>query len=535
MNLEFLIPIGIVVAIIVFILCMCKSCYKVAPIDKALIITGGKEPKIIVSGGSFVVPIFRKVSYFDLCMLTVSTAKDKVKTGTSVEITIDWTAQIRPDTRDINTLKKAIISFKERGVEELKSDVQKTLIGAVRDIVTSMTPEDVLSNKQAFTDKIVKIVTDEMSNMGMELVSLNIADISDENGYYDNIAALDAGDKRRAAENKKAEIDQDVRSKKAEAERFASEKELESELAIAEKNKDNNLKVAEFKAVTDKANADADIAGELQRTVRQQEVAEQQGRIEVIKQEQANLAAQKEKDVIATRAEADKQKKQIDAEASANVRKIDAQADVEVARQKANATKIEADAQAEKIRKEGQAEADVLKQKGEAEAAREQAILLAKAEGERKLGEARAANDKVNYEIEKLKIETNARVEIATKTATIMADLGKNAEFVNIGGQATGKGAQTGNVLIDTLMNIPALMKTLNAENEALNGKSFNDELNNLVSSAVGPIKGIFASNVANNESAPVALDEPEVDTYVEPETDESLVETLDSEESVEE
>ena len=59
-----LIPIGIaVVAVIALIIFFC-SIYKVADIDKALIITGGKEPIIKVSGGSFVIPIFRKASFF---------------------------------------------------------------------------------------------------------------------------------------------------------------------------------------------------------------------------------------------------------------------------------------------------------------------------------------------------------------------------------------------------------------------------------------------------------------------------------------
>lgn len=269
---KILILVGIIVLAVALIIAFFCSIYKVADIDKALIVTGGKEPKIKVSGGSFVIPIFRKAQYFDLCMLTVTADKDEVKTKTSVPIVIDWTAQIRPDTEDMNNLKKAIISFKERGQEGIKNDVRLTLTGAVRDIVASMTPEEVLRDKVAFADNVRKIVSDEMVNMGMELVSLNIQDITDNNHYYDNIAALDMEDKRREAENKKSVVNQAVRTQKAESEKLASQNELDSELAVAEKQRDNNLKIAEFKAETDKANANAEIAGELQRTIRQQEL-----------------------------------------------------------------------------------------------------------------------------------------------------------------------------------------------------------------------------------------------------------------------
>lgn len=500
-----LVSIGIGIAALAAIIGFLCSIYKVADIDKVLIITGGKEPVIKVSGGSFVIPIFRKAQYFDLCMLTVKADKDEIKTITSVPIVTDWTAQIRPDTNNIENLKKAIVSFKERGPQGIIDDVKLTLTGAVRDIVASMTPEGVLRDKAEFAQKVRTTVEDEMVNMGMELVSLNIQDISDHNGYYDNIAALDMEDKRREAENKKAIVDQEVRRQKAESEKVAAQKELETELAVAEKQRDNDIKKAEFKVETDKANADAEIAGELQRTVRMQEVAEQEGRVAVVRQEQANLAAMKEKEVIVTKAQAEKEREQINAEADANVKKIDAEAQVTVAEKRAHAVKIEADANAEKIKKEGLAEAEITRQKGLvdaeivkqrvlAEAEGEKARLLAQAEGERALADARASNEKVNFEIEKLKIEQEARITIATKTAEIMADLGRNAEFVNIGGSANG--TNSGNVLLDTLSGIPALMKTLDVENQALNGQSINDELRNLISSIAGPAKGLLVNNV---------------------------------------
>ena len=524
-----LILIGIGVAAVVVLIVFLCSIYKVADIDKALIITGGKKPIIKVSGGSFVIPIFRKAQYFDLCMLTVKADRDEIRTITSVPIVTDWTAQIRPDVNNPENLKKAIMSFKERGSEGIIQDVKLTLTGAVRDIVASMTPEDVLRDKAKFAEAVRETVQDEMKNMGMELVSLNIQDISDNNHYYDNIAALDMEDKRLAAENKRADIDRDVRKKQADAQRDASQSELDSRLAIAAKQRDNDLKMAEFKAETDRAQADAAVAGELQKTIRQQEVAEQQGRVEVVRQEQANLAAVKEKEVRVTRAQTAKEEELIASDAEAQRRKIQADAGVEVAEREARALKITADATAEKVRKEGQAVADVAKQKGAAdaeivrqqglakaevtkqqglaEAEAERARLMAQADGERALAEARASHDKVNFEIEKVKIETEAKITIATKTAEIMAGIGKNAEFVNIGGAATGAGA-SGNVLLDTLAGVPALMKTLNAENQALNGQPINDELRELISAIVGPAKGLLVNTTGAGESTP-AIEPP--------------------------
>lgn len=495
------IAVGAIAAVIIFLCCI----YRVADVDKALIITGGKEPKIKVSGGSFVIPIFRKASYFDLCMLTVKTDGDEIKTKTSVPIIVDWTAQIRPNTKDLSVLKKAIVSFKERGQNGIIEDVRQTLMGSVRSVVANLTPEEVRVEQETFKEAIKNSVSDELSDMGLEIVSLNIQDITDHNGYYDNIAAIDNEEKRREAEKVRATTNQQIREQTAESEKIAKQRELDTELQIAEKNRDNSLKKAEFKAETDKANADAEIAGELQRTVRLQEIAEQEGRVEVVRQEQANLAAQKEKEVVKTRAEADKVRAEIKAEEEANVATINAKATAQVleeeAKGKAKAVETQALANANATRVEGETEADIITKKGIAEAEAIKAKKLAEAEGEKALAEARASNEKVNFEIEKLKIDANARIEIATKTAQIMADIGKNAEFVNIGGGATGMGSNTGNVLLDTLAGVPALMKTLDVENNALNGKPFNEEVNGLVSALAEPIKGLLsnATNTTNN------------------------------------
>ena len=531
--LPYIIPFGIGAIIIILFLIVFKTMYKVADVDKALIVTGGKKPLIKISGGAFVIPVFRKYDYFDLSMLTVTASNDEIMTSTSVPIEINWTAQIRPDISSMENLLKAIISFKERGKDAIISDTRMTLMGGVRDVVAAMTPEGVLKEKAVFASKVKDLIKDEMLNMGMELVSLNIQDINDNNGYYNNIAELDMQDKRREAESKKAKVDQAIRTQNAESEREASQNELQSELAIAEKTRDNKLKMAEYKAETDKADADAAVAGQLQKTIRAQEIAQQEGRVEVVKQEQANLAALKEQEVIATKAESDKKKKRIEAEADANVQTIGAEAKVKVAENEASAIKIQANAQAEKTktegdavaavtRKKGEAQADVIKQQGlaDAEVARQKGLaqaevtkqqglaeaevekqkLMAQAEGERALAEARASNDKVNFEIEKLKIETEGKVQVATQAAQLMGSVGSKAEFVNIGGSQTGG---SGNVLVDTLSSIPALMRTLNAENEALNGKPFNAELKDLVSSVLDPAKGILATNVTTPAGVP--------------------------------
>lgn len=565
MNIySIIIPAGIglacIIAIIVFMMCI----YRVADVDKALIITGGKEPVIKVSGGALVIPIFRKASYFDLCMLTVTADSDEIKTSTAVPVVCDWTAQIRPCVSDPIKLRTAIISFKERGNQGIIDDVKLTLMGAVRDVVAAMTPEQILRDKEEFKKQIQSGVSDELDNMGLELVSLNIQDITDKNQYFDNIAAIDAAEKRQAANIKKAEVDKITRQKQAVAQKEAEIAEAQSkqeaevarmnaEQAEKEKRKETDMKLAQFKTETDTANANAEIAKELQTTIRQKEIEERKGAVEITRQEQANLAAEKEREVMITRAEAEKETRRVNAEAVANVKSIEADAKIQVAEREADAArkaaqgqadvdttkaaarvkvaqsdaeaiKKSAEAEATKIRAEGEAAAYVAKAKAIAEAEGKKADLLAdaegikaqklaeaegvkanllaQAEGERELAAARASNDKVNFEIEKLKIQTEAQIKIATAQAEIMANIGQNADFINIGGGNIPGISGTGNILIDTLSQIPSLMKVLNTENMALNGRSVTEEVKD-ISKAIGAGLGALNKEEVDKSEIP--------------------------------
>ncbi|MCI8833020.1 MAG: hypothetical protein HFJ19_02305 [Clostridia bacterium] len=543
--LSITIPIIIGLFVLLALVLLAKSMYRIADVDKALIITGGKKPKIIISGGAFVIPIIRKADFFDLCMLTVPADEDEIMTKTAVPIIVDWTAQIRPDRHNEEKLETAIISFKERGKAGIIEDVRLTLMGAVRDVVASMTPEEVLADKEAFKRNVQESVDDEMNKMGLELVSLNIQDITDSNDYFANIAFLDKSEKQKAADIKAAETDRITRERQAnerlvaeraeaEANRDSEVARMDAEQAEKEKRKETDMKIAQFRIETDTAQANAEVAKELQATIRQKEVEEQRGAVEIMKQEQMNLAAQKERAVMVTRAESEKATKRINAEAIAEVNSIEADNEIQVAERKANAkrkeaegsadvqktqaearvavaekdakaVKLQAEATAAKTRAEGSAAADVAKAQQVAEAEGRKAQLLAEAEGtkaqqlaeaegikakklaeaegERALAEARAACNNVNFEIEKLKIQTDAQIKIATSTAEIMANIGQNAEFVNIGGgnlaglNGTGGG---GNALLDTIMSIPGIMKVLNVENQALNGQSMADEIKEL-------------------------------------------------------
>lgn len=505
------------VVIIVLLFLMVKT----ANGNEALVVSGvgatkDGKPVIKRAGGRIVIPFIQKAKYFDLCVRTAKVEDDVTKTLTGVPVQLNWAVAYHPDSDDPDALARAVTNFLDKGDDELRTIILDVVSGGVRAVIAGMTPEEVMNKKDALDDKIKESIQTQMKSLGF-IVVLSIHEVADAPGstYYEDLAAKDRETRKMEAANITAENNQRIRETAAETGRVAQEKEMAAEVAVAERRRDADVKKAQFKAETDIAQADADRAGEIQQAKIEKTLAEQRGAAEVMKQQQANLAAVEAQKVRVTEAETERKTTVINAEAEAARRVAEAKGEAEAtaetttrkakaeaeakrtaaegeaqakrtsAAAEADARRAGAEAEAESITKVGEAEAHATEAKGKAEAEAIRAKGLAEAEAARQLSEAQAANDRVNFELEKVRIEAEARVKISTSMAEIMAEVGKNATFYDFSGS---QGAKGGSLLSRTLSDLPALMARANLEGQALNGENVNETLGKIAEAILGPL-----------------------------------------------
>ena len=540
--MEGILPIIIPAAAVVVLIALLLIFIKTASGNEALVVSGvgatdkDGNPKIIRAGGCIVWPFLQQYKRFDCCIRTTSVKGDITKTRTGVPIRLDWAVEYGPEASKKESLQKAVCHFLDKDEKELERVVLDIVSGGVRAVIAQMSPVEVMREKDQLDDKVKTSISNEMAGLGL-MVTLSIHEVDDADGstYFQDLAAEDRESKRRDAANFTAEAQRSIREKEAETNRSASEAELSAQVAIAEKQRDADVKRAEFKAETDRRKVEADRAGELQQEEINRELATKQGAVEIERQKQANLAAQAAQQVAVTQAETEKKSKIIAAEAAAETKKTEAEGEAaadatrktRAAEAAATAKKTQAGADAEAVRVQAEADASATKMKGEAEAAaiaakgRAEAEAIeakgkAEAEAALKLSEAQAANDRVNFELRSLEIEQNARVQIATNVATVMAEVGKQAKFIDFGG---GGKAEGGDLLTRVLSGIPQLFARADAQNEALNGEGLTDTLERLVGAVARPIKGegSTAEDAATPEIEAAADDE--VSKEPEPET----------------
>lgn len=229
-------------------------------------------------------------------------------------------------------------------------------------------------------DRMRANVAEDMSKMGLEVVSFTIREVTDSNDYILNMGKPDVALVRRTADIAIAEAERDTAIRRAQAMREAKiaeaaaeqEKVLAeslSQTAQAEAVRDLNLKQAEYERSVQEQRAQADKAYEIEASIQQQKIVAEQVRVEQVRKE-GEVAVQeaeilrREKELIATvlrAAEVEKQRIETLAEA-------ERQREVLRARAVAERTRLEGEAEAEVVRLTGQAEADIIQAKGESEA-----------------------------------------------------------------------------------------------------------------------------------------------------------------------
>jgi flotillin len=245
-------------------------------------------------------------------------------------------------------------------------------------------------------EKMRLTCAEDLSKMGLEVISFTIREIRDKNQYIENMGRPDVARIRRDAEVAMAQAQRDIQVNqavsareaavaKAQADQERVLAETASQARQAEAVRDLELKKAAFQGDTQKAKAQADAAYGIQEQIQKQQVVAEQVRVERIQREeqikvQEAEILRRERELTATvqkQAEADHSRIATLAEAEKERRMIEAVGQAEAAR-------AQGQAESEVIRIRGAAEADVIRAKGEAEA---EAMRL-KAEAFEKYGQA---------------------------------------------------------------------------------------------------------------------------------------------------
>lgn len=431
MDFTGIMPIIMIILGIIVIVAVILGMWKKVPQDKAGVVTGMKK-RVITGGGGLVVPVFERIDYISLgnIPLSVSTRNSLSSQGVPISVITTAVIKVRNSTEDILT---AIEQFVGKDEKAIASNINETAVsvleGKLREIIATMTVEELYQKREEFSAKVSEVVGTELGNMGLEVKNFTITDISDENGYIKALGDGMIAQRKKDAEIQKAEAAKEMQIKTSQAKQEGESASLQAQTEIAEAQKNKEVQQAIYMEEQQKAQAKAELAHEIQSSITQKEVIQAQMDAELVRQQRQKEIAEAEIQVqiiqaqkntelkeqqalerekallseVVKPAQADRQKQEQEAEAKkyneikkaeaeAEKKKIDAQAEAEAIKAKAeaeaNAIKAKAKAEAEAIEARGTAEADATRARLIAEAEGTKAGLLAEAEGLEKKAEA---------------------------------------------------------------------------------------------------------------------------------------------------
>ena len=371
------------VGVLLFIIIIVVGYIKASP-DEAVIVSGIKRtPRIIRGRASVMIPFFERKDRLTLKVIKIDVkTKESVPTQEFINVNVDAVVTVKISS-DEDLIPIAAQNFLNKDEAYIQAIVGEVLEGNVREIVGTMTLENMISNRQEFALKVQQNAVPDMQKMGIEIVSFNVQNFSDKSGIIEDLGIDNTMKIKKVAAISKADAERDIKIAQSRADKESNDARIDAEREIAVRNNELEMRKADLKKAEDTKKAEADAAYEIQR--------EEQRKTIEIATANANLARQekeieiKERDVqikektleaeIMKKAEADRFSRQQNSEAELFERQKKAEADKFEEIAKADALKAKAEAQrmakeeeAMGIRAYMLAEADGIRAKSLAEA-----------------------------------------------------------------------------------------------------------------------------------------------------------------------
>lgn len=262
----------------------------------ALIVSGGSTRladgtmvgyEVVAHGHSkIVIPVLNEVRMMDMRLIPIDVVVNNALSKGKIPLRIHAVANVKVSS-DPQIIHNAIERFQDQPVVKIQDTARETLGGALREVLATMTPEEVNEDRLKFAEMLSRAAASDMAKLGLELDTLKIIHITDETGYLDSLGRPLIASALRDAENAENQAMQET----AQAQSLASQR---AEVARAQGEMLTQQKTNELRRIT------AELDGNAEAVEREATAAAQTARAEA------------EKDLQTLRAELEQKRLQAD-------------------------------------------------------------------------------------------------------------------------------------------------------------------------------------------------------------------------------
>src|SRR5213080_2429737 len=268
---------------------------KVGP-NQALIVFGFRGTRVIKGHGTVVLPMLEHAHELSLELMSFDVAPQQdMYTKQGVAVTVEAVAQIKVKS-DPASIQTAAEQFLTKTPQQREGLIRLVMEGHLRGIIGQLTVEEIVKEPEMVADRMRSTCAEDMTKMGLEVVSFTIKEVKDKNDYITNMGRPDVARIKRDADVAAAEAERDTAIKRAEASRESSIAKANADQARvlaetlsqakqAEAQRDLEIKKAEYLETVKRQQATADKAYEIQGNIMQQRVRAEEVTIHQIEKE----------------------------------------------------------------------------------------------------------------------------------------------------------------------------------------------------------------------------------------------------------
>ena len=413
--------------------------YKRCPSDRILVIygkvKGGRSAHCIHGGGAFVVPLIQDYAYISLTPMTINIPLQGALSFQNIRINVPstFTVGVSTDPAVMVNAAERLLGLRSEAIEDMAKEI---IFGQLRLTVASLTIEQINQDRESFLTEIRQNVEPELNKIGLNLINVNITDITDESDYIESI-----GKKAAAEAINKAKVD------------VAKEQKVGA-IGEAENNRDMVVSVRENAAEAEKGKKKAEAGQRV--FIAEPEAAAVDGE----NSSKAQIAESNSKLAVRT-AEAMRIAEVANREAEAAIQKaqyaveIERLAAAEVAKKETDRKQIQiaAEAEADRLRTVAKGEADGVLLKYQAEAEGVRTLLAGKASGYKALVESTGGDTQAAATL--LMIEKLEQIVARQAEAVSNLKIDKVTVWDSAGGD--GKGSSTASFVSSLVKSLPPL------------------------------------------------------------------------------
>ncbi len=410
-------------AIIIFV----ASRYQKCPSDRILVVfgrTSGQSARLYQGGGALVLPIVQGYAWLDLTPVPIDIQLQGALSQQNIRVNTPatFTVAISKVPGVMENAAERLLHLSQADIEAQARDV---IFGQMRVVIATMPIEEINADRDKLIANISEALEVELRKFGLELLNVNIQDITDESGYIDALGREAAA---RAINEAKVQV---------------AQQERDGEIGSAEANREQRIRVAEANAQATEGENTAKVTVANSDSLRRQQEAEAE-RLAIAAERVSQAKAAEE----SYTAEEESERRRAERERATEYANVVVPAEIE----KERITTI-AEAEAERIRRVKQGEADGLQAVMEAEAAGYLASLTQRAQG---LG---AMMDKAggSAELAALMMIVDQMPKLVEEQVKAISNLKIDNVTVWDSGGGKGQGGQTANFLSSLMGSLPPM------------------------------------------------------------------------------